>query len=56
MNEGEDYETKKAEQRARATIATIIPALQLVELCADDAEAYYHLIDRNRTHLTQHGD
>ena len=56
MNEGEDYETKGAELEGRTIIATIIPALQLVELSADDAEAYYDLIDRNRTHLTQHGD
>jgi ribosomal-protein-serine acetyltransferase len=38
------------------TITTAIPALRLVALSPDHAEAYYELVDRNRTHLTQHGD
>jgi ribosomal-protein-serine acetyltransferase len=43
-------------QLPRLTIATDIPNLRLVALTPDDAEAYYDLIDRNRGHLTQHGD
>jgi RimJ/RimL family protein N-acetyltransferase len=38
------------------TIATDIPNLRLVALNSEDADAYYALVDRNRTHLTQHGD
>lgn len=40
----------------RTTIATDIPTLRLVALSPDDADAYYELVDRNRTHLTQYGD
>jgi ribosomal-protein-serine acetyltransferase len=49
----------KAEDRTtspRLAIATAVPELRLVELTADDAPAYYDLVDRNRAHLTQHGD
>jgi ribosomal-protein-serine acetyltransferase len=56
MDEGEHCETEGAEPRGRTTIATTIPALRLVALSPDDAQAYYELVDRNRTHLTQHGD
>ncbi|HET8630066.1 MAG TPA: GNAT family N-acetyltransferase [Thermomicrobiales bacterium] len=41
---------------AKPTIATDLPALRLVALGPDDADAYYALVDRNRGHLTQHGD
>jgi hypothetical protein len=37
-------------------ITTDIPNLRLVALNREDADAYYALVDRNRTHLTQHGD
>jgi RimJ/RimL family protein N-acetyltransferase len=40
----------------RRTIDTDLPNLRLIALSPDDAEAFYDLIDRNRTHLTQHGD
>jgi len=40
----------------RTTLATDIPDLRLVALSPHDAEAYYDLVDRNRSHLTQHGD
>jgi ribosomal-protein-serine acetyltransferase len=40
----------------RTTIATDIPNLRLVALTPEDADAYYYLVDRNRGHLTQHGD
>ena len=40
----------------RTTIATDIPNLRLVALRPEDADAYYALVDHNRTHLTQHGD
>jgi ribosomal-protein-serine acetyltransferase len=40
----------------RLAIATAVPELRLIELTADDAPAYYDLVDRNRAHLTQHGD
>src|SRR5215208_4672754 len=40
----------------RSTLATDIPDLRLVALSPHDAEAYYDLVDRNRSHLTQHGD
>jgi RimJ/RimL family protein N-acetyltransferase len=33
-----------------------MPDLRLVALTPADAEALYDLVDRNRTHLTQHGD
>ncbi len=48
-----------AEHRARAsrtTIATDVPSLRLVALSPEDADAFYELVDRNRTHLRQHGD
>jgi ribosomal-protein-serine acetyltransferase len=41
---------------AKTTIATDLPALRLVALGPDDADAYYALVDRNRDHLTRHGD
>jgi RimJ/RimL family protein N-acetyltransferase len=56
MDEGEHCESEGAEPRGRTTIATAIPALRLVALSPDNAEAYYELVDRNRTHLTQYGD
>jgi RimJ/RimL family protein N-acetyltransferase len=40
----------------RLTLETAIPDLRLVELLPDDAAAYYALVERNRGHLTQHGD
>jgi ribosomal-protein-serine acetyltransferase len=40
----------------RRTIDTDLPNLRLIGLSPDDAGALYTLIDRNRTHLTQHGD
>ena len=33
-----------------------MPKLRLVSLTPEDAPAYYELVDRNRKHLTQHGD
>ena len=43
-------------QSPRTTIATAIPNLRLVALSPEDTDAYYGLVDRNRGHLTQHGD
>ena len=40
----------------QTTIPTGIPDLRLVALTFEDAGAYYDLVDRNRDHLTQHGD
>ena len=40
----------------RRIIDTDLPNVRLIGLSPDDAEAFYDLIDRNRTHLTQHGD
>lgn len=40
----------------RLTIPTDMPALSLVELTVDDAPDYFHLIARNRDHLTRFGD
>ena len=41
---------------ARLTLSTAMPDLRLVKLAPADAAAYYALVDRNRAHLTQHGD
>lgn len=41
---------------SRTAIATDIPDLLLVALAPEDADAYYALVDRSRSHLTQHGD
>jgi RimJ/RimL family protein N-acetyltransferase len=38
------------------TIETNLSNLRLIALSPDDADALYDLIDRNRAHLTQHGD
>jgi RimJ/RimL family protein N-acetyltransferase len=38
------------------TLQTAMPDLRLVELLPEDAAAYYTLVDRNRAHLTQHGN
>jgi ribosomal-protein-serine acetyltransferase len=56
MHESEQSETARNEQRGRTTIATAFPHPRLIELTPDDAQAYYDLVDRNRDHLTQHGD
>ncbi len=40
----------------RRTIAITMPDLRLIELTPDDAPAYHDLVERNRDHLTQHGD
>lgn len=40
----------------KQTIPTDLPGLNLIELTLDDARDYYRLVDRNRDHLTQHGD
>jgi RimJ/RimL family protein N-acetyltransferase len=40
----------------RLTLPTAMPDLRLIELLPDAAAAYYALVDRNRCHLTQHGD
>ena len=37
-------------------ITTECPSLCLSRLSIDDIDAYYALIDRNRRHLTQHGN
>lgn len=47
---------KQQARPPKTTIATDLPSLRLVALGPDDAEAYYALVDRNREHLTQHGD
>jgi RimJ/RimL family protein N-acetyltransferase len=49
----EDGNTTRA---PRKIIDTDLPNLRLIALSPNDAEAFYDLIDRNRTHLTQHGD
>src|SRR3954469_5194337 len=49
-------ESARAAQRERTKLATAIPQLRLVELTLTDVEAYYDLVERNRAHLTQHGD
>lgn len=45
---------------AHQPFSVFVPAdlsnLNLRDLTADDTEDYYHLVDRNRHHLTQHGD
>jgi RimJ/RimL family protein N-acetyltransferase len=40
----------------RTTVGTSIPNLWLVALTHEDVDAYWELVDRNRGHLTQHGD
>lgn len=40
----------------RLTLMTATLGLRLIELLPEDAPAYYALVDRNRSHLTQHGD
>ncbi len=47
---------QRIELLERTTIATGIPNLRLIELTPEDGRAYYDLVDRNRGHLTQHGD
>jgi hypothetical protein len=42
--------------RENGSIATTNPSLQLAPLSVNDAEACSALLDRNRAHLTQHGD
>ena len=45
--------------KARARWRTLVPTSRtcgVIALSPDDADAYYELVDRNRTHLTQHGD
>ena len=37
-------------------VATELPELVLRELTADDCDAYYELVSRNRDHLRRHGD
>jgi hypothetical protein len=37
-------------------LATALPGLVLRQLTADQAPVYYALVDRNRSHLTAHGD
>jgi ribosomal-protein-serine acetyltransferase len=41
---------------SRPTVATAVPNLRLIALAPEDAHAYYVLVDRNRRHLTQHGN
>lgn len=41
---------------AKTTIATAIPGLRPIALTADDIDSYYTLVDRNRDHLSRHGD
>lgn len=41
---------------AKTTIGTAIPGLRLIALTADDIDSYYTLVDRNRDHLSRHGD
>src|SRR4051812_6010418 len=55
-HEAEPAETPVAESDERTTLNTTLPHLRLVELTPDDAQAYYDLVDRNRTHLIQRGD
>lgn len=43
-------------KRAFLEIETAVAGLTLRGLTAEQAEEYYALIDRNREHLTQHGD
>jgi ribosomal-protein-serine acetyltransferase len=50
------FEAKHQVQPSRRIIATDVSNLRLVALTPEDADAYYALVDRNRTHLTQHGD
>ena len=47
---------QRIELLERTTVATGIPNLRLVALTPDDANALYDVVDRNREHLTQHGD
>jgi ribosomal-protein-serine acetyltransferase len=42
--------------RMHSPITTDLAKLRLVPLCVNDVEVYYALVDRNRGHLTQHGD
>ncbi|MFI6899624.1 GNAT family N-acetyltransferase [Nonomuraea sp. NPDC050394] len=45
-----------ADDLALPILPTSVPELALRPLTADDAEAYYKLIVRNREHLTRNGD
>jgi RimJ/RimL family protein N-acetyltransferase len=42
--------------RQDGSIATDCSLLHLAPLSTDDADAYYALLDRNRRHLTRHGN
>ncbi|MFC7994590.1 GNAT family N-acetyltransferase [Streptomyces rochei] len=44
------------EERVFPELATDVAGLTLRVLDAEQADVYYALIDRNREHLTQHGD
>ncbi|MFF5506192.1 GNAT family N-acetyltransferase [Streptomyces roseolus] len=44
------------EMRVFPELATRVPGLTLCVLTAGRADEYFALIDRNRAHLTQHGD
>lgn len=40
----------------RHLIPTELPGLELIDLSQDDAHDYYQLVNRNRDHLSRHGD
>lgn len=44
------------EQLQPRRVTTCFPELVLAELTPEHARAYYQLVDRNRVHLTKHGD
>jgi RimJ/RimL family protein N-acetyltransferase len=41
---------------AARQLSTAMPGLVLQELTVADAETYYHVLDRNRAHLSRYGD
>jgi ribosomal-protein-serine acetyltransferase len=51
-----DEDAKRPTTTERLRLPTAMPDLRLIELQPEDADAYYALVDRNRGHLTQHGD
>jgi ribosomal-protein-serine acetyltransferase len=50
------YEASRAPGWMAVELPTARPGLMLRELTAADADDYYALIERNRRHLTRHGD
>ena len=56
MDDEQGFPVENSMRSPRTTITTDITNLRLVALSPNDTDAYYDLVDRNRGHLTQHGD